>query len=219
MSTFVARIMTITVMIITSVFGVSGQGSGNDNNAEYLMKYLRSHWDDIHDVIMRFHMDDPALKGTVFISMTWENGILEDAVVDSNSMGNEQFGPAIIVAMKNWKIPEIQDTWHIVVPFRTMIYGSDRPDFNEKGIVTGKVMTVSGEPVAKALVILDPGRGNPAPADTAISNREGIFIRTLIPPGIWNIRCTQEGYQPFILEDVKIEKEGHSKTNIILQSE
>ncbi|MBU2649854.1 MAG: carboxypeptidase regulatory-like domain-containing protein [Bacteroidetes bacterium] len=213
------KALILTVIFFMAGFNVTGQNSGNDNNVEYLMKYLRSHWDDIHDVIMRFHMDDPALKGTVFISMTWENGILENAVVDSNSTGNEQFGPAIIEAMKNWKIPEIQDTWQIVVPFRTMIYGSDRPDFKEKGIFTGKVMTASGEPVAQAKVILDPVKGNPAKADTAITNREGIFIRTLIPPGIWEIRCIREGYQPFIIEDVDFKKKGHIKTSIILQAE
>jgi hypothetical protein len=29
----------------------------------------------------------------------------------------------------------------------------------------------------------------------AETNREGIFVRTLIPPGTWNLECLLDGYE------------------------
>ncbi|MBN1199959.1 MAG: hypothetical protein JXA23_11450 [Bacteroidales bacterium] len=66
-------------------------GQQEDSNVETFMNYLQKNWDDIHDVIMRFHQDDPGLKGIVFIHMDWENGTLYSSSIDSNDTGNPDF--------------------------------------------------------------------------------------------------------------------------------
>lgn len=188
----------------------------DDPNLGLFMAHLRGHWDDIHDVIMRFHNDDPGLKGLACITMNWRDGALAAASVDSNSTGNEGFGPALIAAMRGWQIRDLSADWSITVPFRTAIHGSSDPAFPERGIFTGKVTDDSGRPVDGARLVLMPGAQLDARPDTTYTNREGIFIRTLILPGIRRLECSRDGYSPTVIDGLTFEKGQHVKRAITL---
>ncbi len=78
---------------------------------------------------MRFHYEDPQLKGMVFIQMDWQNGSLFSASVDSNSTGNPALGKELIESMKKWNISGLADRWITTIPFKTEIVGSNQPEF------------------------------------------------------------------------------------------
>ena len=50
------------------------------------------------------------------------------------------------------------------------------------------------------------------------SNREGIFVRTLIPIGSWNIECTASGFQKVHLQNVLFNEGDHLRKKIIMRS-
>jgi len=127
--------------------------------------------------------------------MEWVNGRLNSASVDSNSTGNNDIGPAFIVALKKWNIPGLPERWESAIPFRARIVGSESPNFREKGIFMGKVSDRQGRPVEGAMIILRPEDIAGAKQDTITTNREGIFIWTLIEPGLWEIDCIKQGYR------------------------
>jgi len=189
-----------------------------DPNARIYMSHFRNNWDDIHDVIMRFHNDDPTLNGTVFINMNWQKGILVSASVDSNTTGNSAFGLALIAAMKKWNIPGMTESWITTVPIRTLIYGSDNPQFNECGIFTGNVIDINGKPLSGVKLILYPKDNTGPKSETNSTNREGVFIWTLIPVGDWRLECTKDGYLPTIVDKLTFEKGKHLKKVIILKN-
>jgi hypothetical protein len=120
------------------------------------MSYFKKNWDDIHDVIMRFHNDNPGLKGVVLINMNWQQGKLVFASINSNDTGDPAFGNSLIEAIKKWQIPGLADNWGTTIPIRTAIYGSNDPAFNERGIFTGNIADSSGNPVKGARIILVP---------------------------------------------------------------
>lgn len=167
------------------------EGLQQDPNAALFVGHLKKHWDDVHDVIMRFHMDDPALKVVVFINMQWIDGRLQTAVADSNTTGNEQFGSALSEAISGWVIEGMSGEWTATVPIRTVIMGSDDPAFVRCGILTGKLTDASGNPISQAEMILRNDQEEYDPIRFH-ANREGIFIRTLIPPGSWTLECTND---------------------------
>jgi hypothetical protein len=49
------------------------------------------------------------------------------------------------------------------------------------------------------------------------TNREGIFIETLIPPGTWQISCSVNGYDPIVVDDILIEKGKHCRQDISIK--
>jgi hypothetical protein len=187
------------------------------SNGEVFMDYFMKHWDDIHDVIMRFHYDDPFLKGLVSINMTWGKGTLADAKVLENTTGNIQYSTALIEAMKNWNIPGLDDAWSSAIPIRTAIKGSDDPAFDECGILTGKVMDQDGKPVARAEVELRREESAGERPDVLYTNREGIFIQTLISPGTFELRCSKPGYKPISIKNIIIEGGHHTKQDLMLK--
>lgn len=194
----------------------TGDGPPEDPSPGIFMRHLRANWDDIHDVIMRFHHEDPDLKGLACISMVWREGALASASVDSNNTGNPAFGLALIEAMKPWRIQGISEGWAIAVPFRTAISGSDRAEFPERGIFTGEVADQSGNPVDGARLILMPEERTDARPDTSYTNREGIFIWTLILPGDWRLECSKDGYSPTVIDQLTFAKGKHVKRSITL---
>ena len=213
-SVAISGLMILLGVNLTLSLTVSGQTSNDpqeDTNTLLFMDYFRNHWDDIHDVVMRFHNDDPWLKGTVYMRMDWHNGMLHTASIDSNSTGNQAFGPALIGATRKWQIPGMAEEWSIVLPVRTEIYGSRQPEFNERGILTGTVTEPNGNPVPGAKLIMIPVESSIAIADTFYTNREGIFIRTLIVPGDWRLDCQKEGYKNIETDQISIEKGAHVK--------
>lgn len=215
-------LITIVLLFRAVSLTVSAQTNSaeqDDPNVKVFMSYLQKNWDDIHDVIMRFHNDDPALKGTVVISMNWQQGILISASVANNTTGNPDFGLALIEAMKKWSIPGMTESWISTIPIKTVIYGSENPDFPNCGILTGNITDESGNPVYRAKLVLTPGESLNAKADTSYSNREGIFIRTLIPVGDWKLECIEDGYLPAVIDKLTFEKGKHLKKDIVLKKQ
>jgi hypothetical protein len=183
------------------------------SNGEVFMSYLMKNWDDIHDVIMRYHYNDPYLKGLVHINMNWEKGILADAEVLDNNTGNIHYGEALIESMKKWTIPELDDAWSSAIPIRTAIKGSDDPAFDASGILTGKVTDQNGKPVANSMVVFQGEESS----DTLYTNREGIFIQTLISPGFLELRCSKPGYHIISVKNIIIEGGQHKKQDLIIK--
>lgn len=211
----------ILCLALSACFGLqasaqTGEVRRDDPNIGLFMGHLREHWDDVHDVIMRFHRDDPGLKGVAFITMNWRGGALASASVDSNSTGNPAFGPALIAAMEGWRIRDLSDDWTVTIPIRTAIRGSEDPVFPERGIFTGSVTDEAGRPIAGARLVLAPGERPDARPDTAYANREGIFIRTLILPGNWRVECSRDGYVPAVIDTLTFAPGQHVQRAITL---
>lgn len=185
-------------------------------NEEIFIDYFRKNWDDIHDVIMRYHNDDPGLKGLVEIGMTWEHGKLADASVISNSTGNPDFGISLVEAMKIWTVPELADGWSSIIPIRTAIVGSNDPEFSKCGIFTGKINDTDGNPINGARLVLHRMESSNDRPDTVYTNREGIFIRTLIRPGTWQVECTKRGFELIKIDQLVIEEGKHCKRAITM---
>ena len=181
------------------------------------MDHLRKNWDYIHDVIMRYHYEDPWLKGNVVIDMTWVKGKLESGEILENTSGNTQYGNDLVKALQQWEISELSDEWSSALPIKTGIKGSDDPDFSEYGILTGKISDTDGMPVSDAGLVLTASDRTSRKSIALHTNSEGIFIETLIPPGKWQISCNIDGYVPIVLEDILIEKGKHCKQDIILK--
>jgi hypothetical protein len=149
--------------------------------------------------------------------MTWRQGVLEDASIAENTTGNTAYGESLIRAMEDWNIPEIHHAWSSALPIQTAIKGSDDPAFANRGILTGKVIKQKNEPVPGARVILD-GKGSlRGRSDTLYTNREGIFIQTLIMPGKWMLNCSKPGFETLSIKDLEIMKGSHSKQELILK--
>lgn len=181
------------------------------------MNHLMKNWDDIHDVIMRYHYEDPWLKGKALINMTWNHGRLEDAEVLENTTGYPAFGMDLISAMKAWKINEITDSWSSAIPIKTSIKGSEDPDFDEYGILTGKILDEDGKPLSGAGLVLVSTDNTSIKSKALHTNREGIFIETLILPGTYQLSCNLKGYEPVTIEDILIEKGKHCKQDISIK--
>ena len=198
MKTFLYSLISVALLFSTIFFPGSRllaqeETPQHDPNATLFISHLQEHWDDLHDVIMRFHMDDPGLKGVVFIDMEWTDGSLAMAVADSNTTGNEAFGTALTEAMAAWKIEGMSGAWMATVPVRTAIVCSDDPAFDRCGILTGKVTDASGNPISLAEMNLVNDQDEYEPISIR-ANREGIFIKTLIPPGSWTLECMDDGF-------------------------
>ncbi|MBN1340544.1 MAG: carboxypeptidase regulatory-like domain-containing protein [Bacteroidales bacterium] len=212
-----AMVLGISLILSLAVSGQTNHNPPQDPNMKIFMDYFRSHWDDIHDVVMRYHHEDPWMKGTVYVRMEWVHGKLYTAAIDSNSTGNQAFGTALMDVMQKWEIPELTEIWATVLPVRTEIYGSRQPEFNERGILTGTIKASSGEPLAGTRMILIPVEIMNARADTFFSNREGIFIRTLITPGTWKLECSKEGYLNTTIDSLSVEKGVHVPCSVVLK--
>jgi len=216
---FYFAVMALIFLVVTSTIHVVAQTNNSateDPNVQFFMEHLRTNWDDIHDVIMRFHNDDPGLKGTVFIHMNWQHGILSSASVDSNNTGNEAFGLALNEALQKWNIPELEENWAITLPIKTEIVGSNQPEFKESGILTGKVSDEDGNPVQGVQLRLSALNNPDETIDPVFTNREGIFIKTLIPAGDWRLICTKDGYNSKTIDNFSIKKGAHVKKDITL---
>jgi hypothetical protein len=50
-----------------------------------------------------------------------------------------------------------------------------------------------------------------------LANREGIFVRTLIPPGTWSVTVSCTGYRNVKLENIEFNPGEHRREKIVLQ--
>jgi hypothetical protein len=184
--------------------GWSQESSGRD----LFLDHLREHFDDIHDVSMRFHMDDPSIGGVIVFRMTWEQGRMVAGEVIENETGNNSEGEAFLSMMGNWTIDGISGPSTFDIPLRIKLVGSDDPAFPERGIVTGSVTAGSDKSIHNAVVSFEPLQGQAAVPD-ARSNREGIFVRTLIPAGRWRVTCAAEGFRTSSPEVIELNAGTH----------
>lgn len=176
---------------------------------ERFMNHLRENFEDIHEVSMRFHMEDPSLAGMIVTSLTWDGGRLVSGEILENETGNDEEARALIEAMRRWQIDGLGPRCTMTIPFRITLVGSDDPLFPESAILTGSVRDVSGTAIggARILVAPSPTAGRDSLLADAIqirANREGIYVRTLIPPATWDLTCTKEGYRPAGVAGVKL---------------
>jgi hypothetical protein len=184
---------------------------------ELYLAYLRANFDDIHDVIMRFHLSDPKLRGQAVLRMIWKDGRLDSASVVDNDTGNKDFGPALIEAMRKWEIPALIGPSEITIPFATKIVGSDDPEFDKRAILTGTVSDNEDHPLAGVKVMLLPGKETDFDPITIRTNREGVYIRTLIPPGEWDLTCSLEGYKTAMMQGIILKPGTHKRIDFDLQ--
>jgi hypothetical protein len=213
------KIIVFGLLMSTSYFG-SAQSSEYKpavSDAKVFMAYLQNNWDDIHDVIVRFHYKDPYLKGIVLIQMNWQHNQLFSATIDSNSTGNDDYAEALVKAMNKWTISGLTENWTTTLPIKTEIAGSNDPTFHKQGILTGKVLDINEDPVSNAKLDLTPFNVISGKTKTFYTNREGIFIQTLIPTGDWSLVCTKDGYSTLTIQGLSFGDGEHVRKSIILK--
>lgn len=181
-----------------------------------LLTYLREHFDDIHDVTMRYHHRDHTINGQVAIKMTWENEVLKSAEVVSNETGSDELPGSLIEKMEAWKIAGLDGPAEMVLPFNVKLVGLDDPAFPNTGILTGEVADERGAPIWDALVLIKPEVAGQV--YRARTNREGIFVTTLIPPGTWDLECSHLGYETAARPGLKLKAGDHKREEFVLKS-
>jgi hypothetical protein len=191
--------------------------SMNDSvNTALLIKHLRNNFDDIHDVSMRFHHLDHRLNGVIQINMHWENGQMTSSSVVSNETNNKEFANSLIKSIEKWYIKELTGPFNITLPFRIKIVGSDDSTFFEKGILTGEIYDSNGNPIKDAKLHFHSSSSSNDTLRNCYSNREGIFVRTLIPVGSWDVACTAPGYEKVLIKNISFKSGDHIRKKITL---
>ena len=207
------------LLLLILLLGAAPLNAQDDekSNQEIFMDYFKNNWDDIHDVIMRYHYENPWLQGRALINMTWTQGRLENAEVLENTTGNPGFGNDLVAALKSWEIKKISGPWSSALPIKTSIKGSEDPEFAEYGILTGKILDKDGKPLPGAGLVLVSTDNTSRKSRALHTNREGIFIETLLLPGSYQLSCSVKGYEPVTIEDIVIEKGNHCKQDISIK--
>ena len=101
--------------------------------------------------------------------------------------------------------------------FRIRLVGSDHPEFALRGIVTGSVYDTEGSPVVRATIHFEPQEEVSVEVPDARSNREGIFVRTLIPPGKWTVVVTADGFETYRSSMLTVGPGSHHIEHAILE--
>jgi hypothetical protein len=227
---FSVKLRSISIAAVIATAGLSpfGNACGQErapgaaaNDSIYtvmLIDHLRANFDDIHDVSMRFHHLDHRLNGMIRLRMHWENGRMISSSVALNETNNEDLARALVRNIEKWNIPGLKGPFDIELPLRIRIVGSDDSTFSRKGILTGEIRDDSGRPVRNVRLSF---RSAASPGDTlraCYSNREGIFVKTLIPPGEWNVECAAAGYETVTLRNTAFKAGDHIREKITLRS-
>jgi hypothetical protein len=182
---------------------------------DLLIKHLRAYFDDIHDVAMRFHHQDAGLNGMVELKVKWENGVLTGAEVMKNETGSNDLADALIEKMRGWEIAGLDGPFETVIPINVKIVGLDDPEFANTGILTGDIHDPEGNPLRGVMVVIKPQvAGMVYRAET---NREGIFVRTLIPPGTWDVDYSLQGYKDAHTTGIELSAGKHVRESVVLE--
>jgi len=216
-----------TAFLLALVFGwtacQTGGGEGSQPTAAdstygaILMDHLRANFDDIHDVSMRFHHRDHTIGGLIVFETVWESGVLDSISVVRNDTGNDELPVALIEKFNAWNIEGLDGPFSTSLPLRIQLVGSDDPDFENTAVVTGTVTDELGEPVHRAVVEFSPISASQGPVLAARTNREGVFVRTLVPPGEWTLTCRFHESDPVVIEGVLLEAGQHLRETIVLE--
>lgn len=216
------RVIVIAVIIFDFFYCQDLENDHRENDhpndsiyTQLLIQHLRSNFDDIHDVSMRYHHKDHNLNGVIQIDMLWNNEMLDSARVIHNETGDKSFGEELIKKIRSWRIAGIKGPFEIILPFRVKIVGMDEPGFNKSAIVTGKVVSENNSPIHRSKIeFINP---NGSVIDSARTNREGVFVRTLIPPGEYTLRIGAENYLTGIIKNILLKKGEHRRELISLK--
>jgi hypothetical protein len=223
-----AVLVTSTVMICCLSCGekpgerdVAGEGKATTGAApdtvsgKLLVAHIQTHFDDLHDVTMRFHHQDPTLNGMVEIRTMWENGVLKTAEVVGNETDSDDLAGALVEKMQAWKIEGLDGPFETVIPVNVKIVGLDDPEFPNTAILTGEIRDAEGNPLEGVMVVIKPEvAGGVFRAQT---NREGIFVRTLVPPGTWDVEYSLQGYEPARRDGIKLAAGKHVRESVVLE--
>lgn len=229
MPILILMLVFLLIMIIPIAYGQTGNppaqsAETSEDSAvvkdpvELYISHLRANYDDIHDVIMRFHLDNPHLRGQAVLRMIWKDGRLDSASVIDNDTGDKDFGPALIEAMRTWEIAGLAGPSEITIPIATRIVGSDNPEFDKKAILTGIVSDDKGKSLFGAKLKLIPGTVSENEPVTTRANREGVYIQTLIPADMWDLECSLEGYTTAIKRGIVLKPGMHQRVDFALKS-
>jgi len=192
--------------------------SGNDSlYTAMLFAHLRGNFDDIHDVSMRFHHLDHRLNGMIQLHTRWEGGRMVSADVVRNETGSDDFGLELIKSIGRWNIDGLAGPFEIDLPLRIKIVGSDDSTYAEKGILTGEIYDEAGAPVSRARVSFKSASNSSDTLQTVRSNREGVFVKTLIPPGRWNVEIAAAGYRTVLFDTIELKKGDHLRRTITMR--
>lgn len=219
--------LTICLMLIVVLPGVSCSQQTEQSqtqdlppsdsaNTALLMQHLRTHFDDLHDVSMRFHHMDHTLGGMIVFETSWENGNSTSIQVVENETGDSSLAASLIEKFSAWQIEGMEGTFATHLPIRIQLVGSDDPDFPNRALITGLVADADGEPLHRARLKFVPQQSGQESVPNATTNREGIFVRTLIPPGEWALECTYEGKTPVVVEGIMLDAGEHHRETIVM---
>ena len=126
--------------------------------------------------------------------------------VARNETNNKKFANSLVANFKKWYIKDLTGPFDISLPLRIKIVGSDDSTFFEKGILTGEIFGNDGTPIRDAKLSFHSAANSSDTLRNCYSNREGIFVKTLIPIGTWNIECTAAGFKLMSLKDISFIK-------------
>ena len=196
--------------------GATSPREATREEIDLFFTHLRAHFDDIHDVSMRFHAEDPSIDGTITLAMTWRDGRLEDGEVAGNDTGCEDEGPALLEAVGAWHIEGLDGPARLRIPLRIKLVGSEEPAFPHRAIVTGSVRSAGGRWLHRARVEFVPRDEGVEPVPDALTSREGIFVRTLIPPGSWDLVCTADGHGEEKIAGVRLSAGEHRRADFVM---
>ena len=195
--------------------GAPGYTAADSLYWDLLIAYLQEHFDDFHDVTMRYHHQDHTINGVVEIRMTWEDRVLKSAEVLTNGTGSDDLPRSLIEKMQNWEIAGLDGPTEITLPVSVKLVGLDDPDFPNTAILTGEVRDTEGNPLHEAMILIKPEvAGQVYRAQT---NREGVFVRTLIPPGTWTLECSLQGYETALKQGVVLSAGQHMQERVLLK--
>jgi hypothetical protein len=166
---------------------------------------------------MRYHLHDPSLGGVIALRMVWEDGRMVKATVEENETGSTEEAAALIEVIRRWAVEGLDGTF--TIPFRITMVGSDDPDFHRLAIVTGTVRDRAKIPLSGATITFTSVGSGAGGVPDGRTNREGIFIRSLIPAGEWTVRCAAPGYRAAIREGVSLESGEHRVLSFVLEPE
>ena len=183
---------------------------------DLFLTHLRAHFDDIHDVSMRFHADDPWIDGTITLRMDWRGGRLEKGEVLDNDTGSPEEGVALLEAVGRWSVDGLDGPARLTIPFRIKLVGSDEPEFPHTAILTGSVRAADGRGVHGARIVFRARESVEAKVPDARTSREGIFVRTLVPPGSWDLACVVDGETVQEVTGVRLEAGQHRRVDLVL---
>jgi hypothetical protein len=220
---------SILIFSVLSSVCLSNRGSSNHqvpirnastNDSLYtsmLINHLRMNFDDIHDVSMRFHHLDDRLNGAIHLRMHWEKGRMTSSSAAVNQTGNKEFANALLETIGKWRIQDLTGPFDVTLPLVIKIVGRDDSTFFQKGIFTGEINDTAGRPVKNASIRFHSSANPDDTLRSCRSNREGIFVKTLIPAGKWNIECVADGYEKALIGDIAFNKGCHVRKKITLR--